>query len=348
MKPRPALGRHMVMRIGARVAVGALGVGLLVAGCASGPSVSSESAPSALLSPSLAGASPSDLDAAVAASRASAEHDAVRLLALAQVPPGAKEISTPPATLPGPALGTPQTDSLIDHARYWRVAMSLKDAIAWVQAHPPSGLTSNGSGSESDHDVLVEQGFSYVGADGGGQLEIGVAADGESSSYIRADGVTEWLDPRPVRDDADGKRLVATVAAGCPSSDRGFAGVENVGSDLDAALLPSGSPTVGLLCEYEGMNGKPFSLLTQKLLDAAAASRLAATARAISLSHTDGDVHSCPMADGSADLLVFSYSGRSDVGLFYLRNGCQTISNGRILASPDDAFVELMGSLLPH
>jgi hypothetical protein len=54
------------------------------------------------------------------------------------------------------------------------------------------------------------------------------------------------------------------------------------------------------------------------------------------------------MADGSADLLVFSYSGRSDVGLFYLRNGCQTISNGRILASPDDAFVELMGSLLPH
>jgi hypothetical protein len=124
--------------------------------------------------------------------------------------------------------------------------------------------------------------------------------------------------------------------------------VQNAAPGLGSALLPPASPTAGLLCEYEGMNGNPFSLLSQRSLDAATAAHLAATTRAISLSHLDDTVTSCPMADGSADLLMFSYSGSPDVGLWYLRNGCQSIANGEVLASPDEAFRDLMGSLLPH
>ena len=265
----------------------------------------------------------------------------MRLLALARVPPGATEIASPPADLSGPALGTPATSSLIDHARYWQVPMSFVATLAWVKAHPPAGLTNLGSSSGSGPGEQ-SAGYSYGASDSptatGGSFEIGVASVSADVSDIRADGVTEWLDPVPLRDDAPGPRMRVTVASGCPSTDANDAGVTNDATDLNTKLLPSAATTAGLVCEYAGLNGKPFGLIKSTTLNGTAAAQLAAAITGSSLSHLDNITTSCPMDDGSVTVLVLTYAGRADVDVWYARTGCQWLANGYIAASPSDAL----------
>ncbi|MGH2929363.1 MAG: hypothetical protein ACRDL8_14265, partial [Solirubrobacteraceae bacterium] len=96
------------------------------------------------------GSTPGPRPATAASNKRQADQEATRLLALAQVPPGATEIGTPPAALRDPLTGNPVTSSLIDHARYWQVPMSFTDALAWVKANPPrclrASVSSEGSG----------------------------------------------------------------------------------------------------------------------------------------------------------------------------------------------------------
>jgi hypothetical protein len=120
-------------------------------------------------------------------------------------------------------------------------------------------------------------------------------------------------------------------------------GVTNEGSDLASQMLPSAQPTAGLLCGYDGLNGGAglggggstnggaFTLESQKDLDAAAAQSLAQSVAQIPLGHGGGVVCSCPMADGSAAVVVLSYPGRSDVDLWVLTNGCSSIANGDLV-----------------
>jgi hypothetical protein len=280
----------------------------------------------------------------VAANKAAADAEASRLLMLAQVPPGATEIAVPPAGLSGPIMGTPGTTSLIDHARYWRVAMSFADALAWLKAHPPQTVASGGSMSGTGPDGQ-SGGYSYQVPDSPGwtqaQLEIGVASAAAGVSDIRADGIALWFDPVPLQDTASGPRMRVSVAGGCPATDAGAVGVRNSAPDLATMLLPAASPTGGLICEYAGLNGIRFGLIKSTKLDADAAAQLASAVSSSPVSHLDNEEVHCPMDDASAAVLVFSYPGRADVDVWYARNGCRSVSNGYIAASTGDILNEL-------
>ncbi len=158
---------------------------------------------------------------------------------------------------------------------------------------------------------------------------------GARTSVIRADGLVVWLDPRPLLDTAVGPRLRVTVGGSCPATDGGIVGVRNPGQpDLRGRLLPrSVEPTGGLVCRYDGMNGRPFMLRRQTRLTEAEARRLAAVVDALPLSHLDGGVAHCPAADGTAAVLALAYPGRPDVDLWADLNGCATVANGDILTA---------------
>jgi hypothetical protein len=272
--------------------------------------------------------------------RAATRAEAGRLLALAPVPDGAIPTAQRPAGLDGPALGTPADGSLVDDDRYWIVHEPLATVAAYVRSHRPAGLKQSGSSSSGNvrGATVTSEGIEWSEPDRpyatGLELDEGMApvAHG-ASTVIRADGMGIWLDPRPIRDTAKGPRLRVAVAAGCPSSDRGAVAVSNPGSGLNSALLPAGTPTAGLICEYGGGNIKPvFSLGRSTPLRAAAAVALAKEVRRLPLAHTEVVEVSCPMDDGSIDLVALSYPGRPDVDLWAAANGCATVSNGTIVA----------------
>jgi hypothetical protein len=206
-------------------------------------------------------------------------------------------------------------------------------------------MSDQGSASSSNNGVPTTRGLAWAPEGSaiagviGAQLQIDVAAADPNSSTWRVDAVDEWLDPAPYRDDAAGPRMRVTVAAGCPNTDKGQVGVKNDGTDLDAALLPAGTPTAGLISYYNGLNGTAFELARFVKLDAAEASRLANAVRASELSHLDDTVTSCPMDDGSLALLVLSYHSRPDVDLAYWYTGCPSVANGHISGAPSEQLV---------
>jgi hypothetical protein len=286
---------------------------------------------------------------AAAASHRLAVRQAQRLLALARVPAGAVPVGTAGRALSGPAMGTPAAGrSLIDKARMWQVPMPFGAAQAWLRAHPPAGLRHNGSMRVADSGGTTMTGLGFAGPRSpdwaSASLEVGVAPAPGGGSVIRADGVVVWLDPRPVRVPPGGDRLRLTVAGGCPRTDRHVTGVTSTGvtstgvtstgvttiGGLRHRLLPAGSPTGGLVCRYNGQNGRTWRLTGSRRLTAGQAARLAQRLGRLPLSHPDGGAVSCPMDDGSATFIALSYPGRPDVDLMVSLGGCGGISNGFI------------------
>jgi len=280
--------------------------------------------------------SPSPVSSAGEVNRKAAEVEADRLLALAPVPPTAVQIPAAQATMAGPAVGVAKVDTMATRARVWRVALPYATALVWLKAHPPSGLTSNVSGSGGGPG-FHEEGYGYQGPPSSAwqtsQLAMTVASVSAKESEIRADVAVLWLDPTPLPDKRPGQRAHLTVADGCPKTDKGLVGVTNSGADLVSRMLPAGVPTSGLVCTFGGLNPPgAFTLLASTRLDAAAAGRLADQARAIRLGHTDGGLYHCPADLGRVTLAVFSFPGRDDVDL-WSTDGCATVSNGVIFAS---------------
>ena len=349
MKPSLRAGRPTGMTHRGMATSILVAVLTLAAGCASQskPSVSGSITSSGLRqSPSAIGSS---APATAEHNKKAAEDEAKRLLTLAPKPPGARSVAEAPTGLSGPAMGAPMTSSLIDQTEFWSVPMSLDDSIAWLRAHQPAGMDylgeSSGSGpGESykglawapNHDAQTDPGV------GGPNLQVNVAAVDTQNSAWRVDAIDTWLDPVPRRDVADGPRMRVTVTGGCPSTDKGEAGVTNEGADLDAALLPAGGPTAGLICYYNGLNGMAFTLTRSVPLSAADAARVAVAANASQLSHLDDEHVNCPSDDGSQAVLAFSYSGRTDVDLDYALTGCSWVANGHIVATPSDALSALV------
>jgi hypothetical protein len=304
-------------------------VSLLVTGCATSPS--GPRAPTTRLSPAVDPAS-----ATVGHNKTATRLEAQRLLALAPIPTGATPLSGPQPTLSGPAMGTPATASLIDLHRFWRVAMPLAAVDRYLKAHAPVGLTVSGSSSGASGGVSTE-GIAWDEANRsyaqGLQLDVALASDG-NDTLVRADGMGEWIDPRPTRDAATGPRMRVTVAGGCPASDRGEVGVGNSRPGLSTRLLPAAAPLSALICVYGGLNPPHvFGLRAHVALKAPDARLLAAQARAVPLGHTDGDTTSCPADDGSFDLVVFHYASGPDVDLGDHATGCGFLANGRIVAA---------------
>lgn len=235
-------------------------------------------------------------------------------------------------------MGTPGVTSLVDRVMTWRVGLAFASARAWLSAHPPRGLHSDGTASSGNAYTgqTTSAGMSYRGpasrAWQSADLEIGVAPAGPGASTIRVDAVIVWLDPRPVRSGPGTHPVRVTVAGGCPRTDHGVTGVANPGAGLTRRLLPRGLPTGGLRCRYDGSNGHPWHLVASEQLTALAARQAARSMARIPLSHADGGRMNCPMDDGSAEVLALAYPGRPDVDLWIKLNGCRSVSNGYILA----------------
>lgn len=115
-----------------------------------------------------------------------------------------------------------------------------------------------------------------------------------------------------------------------PAAEEWLAAVDALVVWLDP--VPAASPRTGLECVYYGMNGHTWRLRRQQHLTAAHAQRVAASMARRQLSHPLGEVRSCPMDDGSAELIALSYPGGPDVDLWVLLNGCGGVSNGYIFA----------------
>ena len=275
--------------------------------------------------------------ATLAENRERATRQAAWLMTLVPVPSRAIRLAAAPAPLPGPALGMPAAISLIDRVRSWRLPMPLDQAVTWITAHHPHGLSGDGSSSGWSPSEGATTGYSYAGPPSpawqSSDLEIEVAAAGQGTSVMRADAVVVWLDPVPVRDSATGPRLRVTVAGGCPKTDACVVGVRNQGRDLASRLLPVAKPNAGLECRYYGLNGRPWQLHSRSALGVSAARHLAAAMARLPLSHTIGGVFSCPMDDGSAEIIALSYPGRPDVDLWVKLNGCARVTNGFIAAA---------------
>ena len=277
--------------------------------------------------------------ATAAGNRAAAWAEAARLLSLARVPPGAVRLARPPWSLPGPALGRPAVASLVDRVVAWRVGSPFAAVQAWLSAHPPRGLPSDGwaRGGNAITGQTTMTGTSYRGpasrAWQSADLEISTFPAGSETSMIRVDAVIVWLDPRPVPSGPGAHPVRVTVAGGCPRTDQGVTGVANPGAGLTGRLLPPGQPTAGLRCRYDGLNGRPWHLAAAERLTALAAGQAARAMARMPLSHPDGERVHCPMDDGSAEVLALAYPGRPDVDLWIKLNGCRVVSNGYISAA---------------
>lgn len=289
--------------------------------------------------PTKQAAAPTGQMATAAGNRAAARAEAARLLPRARIPAGAVRLAQPPKSLPGPALGTPGVASLVDRVRAWRVRLPFAAVRAWLSAHPPRGLPSDGSasGGNAHTGQTTMTGASYAGpasrAWQSADLEISAAPAGPGASAIRVDAVIIWLDPRPVPSSPGTHPVRVTVAGGCPPTDQGVTGVANPGARLTRRLLPPGQPTAGLRCRYDGLNGHPWHLVAATRLTAQAARQAARSIARLPLSHVDGGEMSCPMDDGSAEVLALAYPGHPDIDLWIKLNGCADVSNGYILAA---------------
>ncbi|HEX3825406.1 MAG TPA: hypothetical protein VHV79_13185 [Mycobacteriales bacterium] len=282
--------------------------------------------------------------------RSATDREVGRLLALAPLPSGATPVKGPQRKLDGPAMGTPSTSSLIDLHRFWQVPMPMAAVWKVISTHRPTGLRDSGS-SEGNGGFGSTEGIAWAERDTsyatGLQLSVSVAANA-GGTLIRADGQGEWLDPRPMRDSASGHRLRVTVAGGCPEMRKSTVGVSSPGPGLNDALLPAGTPTAGLICQYGGLNSAPgFGLVRHAILAAADSVKIAAEASRLPVEHQDDVETSCPEADGSFYAIALSYAGRPDVDLGYVATGCQIVANGHIVVNGGLNLKPWIGPLAP-
>lgn len=279
-----------------------------------------------------------------------AQAETRRLLALAPLP--SRRTALPDAVLL-PGQGGAVSTALVDTAAAWKVPMSLTASLAWARAHPPAGLPLWGTSSAGSSGMVTSTGLTYSAPSSrhwvGAELAVTLSPAGPSTTNWRIDGMAEWLDPKPQPDSDIGRRVHVTAASGCPESDRGVVGVINPGGGLAQAFLPPAMPTGVLLCDYEGLNGRPFRLRLNRPISTGPARVLAQTVLGLSLSHVDGLESACPAGDASATVLAFAYPGRT-VDLWYQRRGCPWLANGAVgIATPGGTIgplVDAVGKLL--
>lgn len=199
-------------------------------------------------------------------------------------------------------------------------------ATRWFRQHPGAvvGLYMAGTSGlpKGDHlDVLgfrVEDTAAFHDAD----VTVAVAAGGAQEALVRIAASARWLDPTPLPDDATGERLRVTVAGGCPASPGQAVGVRNEGPALSDALVPTGTPTAGLVCEYGHAAPHRFAPVVVHRLDAAEAAHQAAQLRALPLAHPPADdiqPHSCGQGlsmPTPTRIVVLAYPGRPDVDVW--------------------------------
>lgn len=268
-----------------------------------------------------------------AANRVAAVREAKHLLDRAVVPAGSTRLSHAPKGLRRPA--SIPSGALVDRVRFWRVPFRPAVTDRWVRRHRPPGLTLAGWGSGGRYGRVRERDVEFDGrpttAYASPELQLEIVRAPHGRSYLRADGMAQPLDPRPIRDTYRGHRTRITTRTGCPATRRHLGDVRNSGVQLRHHLLPAGRPTGVLLCAYAGLNGPHrFALRAHHRFGPRIAARLAHRVRSMSLAHVDGAEYHCPMDDGSADVVAFAFPGRPDVALLVRPRGCASADNGVI------------------
>jgi hypothetical protein len=289
--------------------------------------------------------------------RVKAVAEADRLLAEAVVPAGSTiRVGSPPVALSAPIMGTPGSSHLIDARRVWAVPMAMANFLTWLRSHPPARLTRSGSSSgrgPGGESAGYAWSDSPTRAYGSPELDIGVTPSGTSRSIVRADGIDIWLSATPTVDTGSGRRVRVTIAGGCPATIAGYGDVANPRGDLTARMLPAETPTAGLICRYGRVFGasKASTLAHSTVLSTPPARTLARSVNAIWTGSAGTGSTSCPDDTGVSDVIVFGYTGRSDVDLWYHASGCQGVDNGYIVGvqvgNPSffDGFQPLLSSL---
>jgi hypothetical protein len=131
-----------------------------------------------------------------------AQARAQQLLALVQPAPGWAPASGAPVSILAKPGTEPATPDLIDLARFWTTSTSWTDTYAWLQAHPPSGLTLGGTGSSGDRGGTTSRAIGWVPSTSSASLgnqvvQMNTAPLPDGGTAIRLDVQVIWVPTRP-------------------------------------------------------------------------------------------------------------------------------------------------------
>ena len=282
--------------------------------------------------------------------RRAANAGAGRLLDLYVPPPGSTRVSKAPVSILSSPAEMEATDHLIDRARFWIARIPPVEVFSWLKSHPPKGLTKSGGGYGSEFQEITFEGHdeaAFIHA----RLLVEVVPNGTRGSFIRADGMTVWLSRGPTRYPRRGRALHVLAASGCPRSIAGYQDVSNADEGLTERMLPKERPIGGMICAF----GSPFPAnphtVRRVSLTRAEAWRLAETIDRMRFVSAGNSRQSCPNDQDLNDVIVFAYSTRADVDLWYHTSGCSYLDNGFVVvnevANPSfyDSFVPMIARL---
>lgn len=260
--------------------------------------------------------------------------EARHLLGEASLPGSAKALhSSPVKVLSQPAMGIPGAGNEIDLTSFWVVDKSMDSTSSWVRDHRPSGLSFGGDGHGADaNDEVAWRGVSWSAPPSNAvptaQLEVAIAPDGPSRSFVRLDGLTVWRTTKPTKDRFSGPRVRVTIEGGCPKTNRGD--VINHDPALRSELIPATPPREGLLCSYR--TGATTALTGAHRLDSTKAARLAKAIRALPIGSEGGGL-SCNPLPKYDDIIVLEFQDHEEVDLWYSPFACPAgLDNGYIMA----------------
>jgi hypothetical protein len=180
-----------------------------------------------------------------AVNRASAQAEAMRLLALVRLPAGVRASAVEPAAdqhvLREPTYDE-ATPNLVDAHAWWTTSSSPAAVLAYVRAHLPHGVVGEGSSASGGPPGTVlasSESFVLSGIPGTlAERVIGITfaalADGETA--IRTDGEAVWITPRPAweRIPAGVERATFTASG---ASGNGVLGPPSASRTLTGAAL---------------------------------------------------------------------------------------------------------------
>ena len=225
--------------------------------------------------------------------RAVTQRAVARLLAAAPVPPSATRAAKAPVAALAKPLSEPASTNLVRRTAWWVVPGGVDQALAFVTAHRPAGVTASGSQESGG---------------GSGPTVRGLTFDATGRQWRRPDTYAQF--ELSVAATADGNRTVLRV-------------------DAEAIWLPARSASARIpdsvtsvdVVEYRGDG----SIALRRTLPAGPARRLADEINALP-TQPPGE-YSCPMDDGRTDGLTLHAPGRA-IAVRVAVTGCGEVTVG--------------------
>lgn len=285
---------------------------------------------------------------------AAAAAEAHRLVPLVQPPAGSRLL------LPELVNNVRGSDTyLVGRGDTWTVALSSAQATEWLTSYDPPGFARHGvvllnapGTIASDMGLSRPPGSPWYGRLSWAERAFSDARPSRIWSAARLSiSLVPVQAPREIlleihavitlrgqdlsRDIVAGSRLRVASAGPCPESVEGAVGVVNPGRpELDRMLVPEGTPSGGRICFYGGYTAEDqLRLQSERVLDRAAAARLAGIARMVQLGRSDymGPYSGLGNGPGTA-VVVLAYPSGPDVDLWSFNEGRGMVANGHVEA----------------